>query len=230
MVALTKSQLLHHANYFGKRSVRGSTRKAVIIKGAGLYPLGSGITTFGTGIGNGMSIVTGGSIFSKIKELASPLLKRGTKALVQTAKTALSSQIDKIKDPKFKALAEAGLKTGEQLVDKALTGNKNLSAYTDILKSNLAENSGLAKDVAQQQAMQMLSKAVRGRPKKASAKGVGGGKTIQNTVAAVTDRKMKPNTLDMTTDNRQLTILKDIVRSRPIKPMGRTKGNGLSTF
>lgn len=220
MVALTKKQLLHSANYFGKRGVKGSNRKIVKVDGLGMQPFGSGagITTFGGGLGYGIELLSGGSLLSKLKKIASPLLKRGTKAILETAKQTAAKQIGKINDPKLKALAESGLKTGEELVSQALKGNTDLGKYQNVLKSNLESNKGLIKDVALEQGLKGVSKIMKK-----------GGRALPDTVGGVTDRKLKNETLNRATDNRQLTILKDIIRSKPINTKVN-RGMGLNTF
>lgn len=218
MVALTKKELLHQSLYFGKRSNKGSNRKRVIVQGLGISPFGDGIT-FGSGIGFGMNFMSGGSLLSKLKSVAAPLLKKGAKTLVDVTKSKVASQISKINDPSLKKLAEAGLKTGTELVDQALEGNKDLAKYQDILKSGLNDNKGLIKDTALSQGSKLASNLVKKK----------GGKALPDTVAAVTDRKLKPSTLNSTTDNRQLTLLKDIIRSKPITSKVN-RGSGLSYF
>lgn len=221
MVALNRKQLLHAANYFGKRGVKGSNRKIVSIDGMGLTPFGSGagITTFGGGLGYGIELLSAGSLLSKLKKLASPILKKGSKAILETAKQTATKQIGKINDPKLRALAESGLKTGEELVSQALKGNTDLSKYQNVLKSNLESNKGLIKDVALEQGLKGASKLLKGK----------GGRAMPDTVGGVTDRKLKDETLNRATDNRQLTILKDIIRSKPINTRVN-RGMGLSTF
>lgn len=225
MVALNRKKLLHAANYFGRRGVKGSNRKMIAIDGMGLTPFGSGagITTFGGGLGYGIELLSAGSLLSKIKKLASPILKKGSKAILETAKQTAAKQVGKIADPKLRALAESGLRTGEELVSSALKGNTDLSKMQNILKSNLDENKTLLKGVALEQGLKGASKLLKG-------KGYGyGGKALPDTVAGVTDRKLKSETLNRATDNRQLTILKDIIRSKPINTRVN-KGMGLSTF
>jgi hypothetical protein len=223
MVALTKSQLLRQSNYFGKRSLKGSNRKMVNIKGMGLAPFGQGMQTLGSGYGYGMNVISGGSILSALKSIAVPLLKKGTTALLGVGKSALANKAAQIKDPKLRALAEAGLKTGTELVGQALKGNKDLSKYQDVLKRNIGENTGLLGDVARQEAPKLLGKLTKG-------KGMKGGRALPDTVAGVTDRKLKPSTVNSTTDNRQLTLLKDIIRSKPVTTRVNKRGSGLSTF
>lgn len=218
MVALTKKELLHQSLYFGKRSNKGSNRKRVVVQGLGIAPYGEGIT-LGAGLGYGMNFMSGGSLLSKLKSVATPLLKKGAKTLVDTAKAKVATQIGKIQNPELKKLAEAGLKTGTELVDQALSGNKDLSKYQDILKSNLNDNKDLVKDVALSQGTKLASNLVKKK----------GGRAMNDTVGAVTDRKLKPSTVNGTTDNRQLTLLKDIIRSKPLNRKVN-RGSGLSYF
>lgn len=228
MVVLNKRHLLHQNLYFGKKQAKGSKRKVVNMKGYGIIPFGSGSSgsgmyTLGT-TGNGMSLqgsgmsLLGTGLLSKLKEFMKPLLKKGKTVAIQQAKNLLSQQVNRIKNPALKSLVQKGFDSGSDLLDSAMSGNKNLTKAAKNAALNL-----LTSPETMQLGMQGIKKLTgRGRP-------------VMNAVASATDRDAKRNSERYTQDNRQLTLLKDVIKSKPIttksdRTGGGMKGKGMYTL
>lgn len=234
MVVLNKKQLLHHNLYFGKRSVKGSKRKVVNLQGVGLIPLGQGLFTFGEG-GSGMTLL-GTGFLDKIKQLARPLLKTGKKVVLDAA----MSQLGRIKQPELRSLATKGLETlqGDD-IEKALRGQDRLGNIADLAKRGIKAAQPELLSLAQKG----IKRGMRSIPPPRRGRGVGGrismdqagdnANPMMDEVANVTDRALKKDSNSRTQDNRQLTLLKDVIRSKPIKTRTNRAGalgGGLMTL
>lgn len=218
MVVLNRKQLLHQNLYFGKKQAKGSKRKVLDLQGIGLYPLGSGMYTLGES-GKGMTLL-GTGLLQKLKMLASPLLKIGKKIAIDSA----MSQLSKIKQPELRSLAKKGLETAESGdIERALKGNDKLGNLAKLATSGIQSSTPELTRLAQ--------KGLRRGVKKVRGRGMDG-QPMLDEVANVSDRKLKKDSQNVTQDNRQLTLLKDIIRSKPIKTMsnraGGLQGSGMT--
>lgn len=220
MVVLNKAKLMRNSVYFGTKNVRGSNKKVVNLKGVGLIPFGDNSQTFGvTGkgmnlmgtTGNGMNLM-GTGLFSKLKSLAKPLLNKGKNELKKQA----NSYVNKIDNPLVKKLATTGLATTEKLVDAVMSGNTKLDNLKNITKMGAQQ---AVKDV-------VTGKGMRGSKMIQPSKNMA--HPLEDSVSSVTDRPFLKNNNNRTESNIQLTLLSDLIKSRPLTT--RTiKGSGLYT-
>jgi hypothetical protein len=223
MVVYNRRQLLKHALSHGSKAIKGSNQKVLKLHGLGIIPLGQGLYTFGsfnstaggmTPFGGGMSLF-GTGFFSKIKKLASPLIKKGKDIVLSSAKSQLSDAASKIKNPALRNLAQKGIDTGADLVDSAMKGNKDLAKYGDIFKKGVSGATPELSALANQgtlKGLQLLNKKIAPKPK---------GRGSSNNNLAVTDSAPTFNTNKVASaSNKQLTILRDYIQSAPIKGKG----------
>lgn len=207
--------------YFGKQQARGSKRKAVEMRGVGIVPLGmqgSGLFTFGQS-GRGMMLM-GTGFRSAIKGLLKPLLRRGRQEVIRAAQQG----IKRIRHPQLRGLAERGVDIVERGdIERALSENDKLGAIARLGMKEGREAAPELLKLAQEGARRGV-RAVRGR----------GAPVLDSAADIVTDRKQKASTQSTTKDNRQLTLLKDVMRSKPIKKRALrgagASGGGLTTL
>lgn len=217
MVVLSKKDLIRQSIYFGKQQARGSKRKAVDLKGVGIVPLGSsgsGLFTFGQS-GAGMTLM-GTGFRSAVKSLLGPLLRRGRQEVIRAAQHG----VKRIRQPQLRSLAQRGVDIAERGdIERALSENDKLGAISRLGMQEGREAAPELLKLAEMGAKRGL-RAVRGR----------GAPTLDSAAEIVSDRKQKANTQSTTKDNRQLTLLKDVMRSKPIKKRTIRAGGGLTTL
>jgi len=218
---LNKKQLLHQNLYFGKRQAMGSKRKVLQLHGIGAAPHGDKMTFAMQG--SGAFLHGEGSLLRKIKQLSHPLLKLGRKIAVDAA----MSQLGRIKQPELRGLAKKGLEAADRgAIEQALSGQDKLG--------NLAGLATRGLEAAEPELLRLAQKGVRRGLAGRRGRGVGGralAHPMMDEVANVTDRSLKKDGTQHTQDNRQLTLLKDVIRSKPIKTRtNRTVGGAAVTF
>lgn len=218
--------------------------------GQGAMVFGSGMALVGTGVFQKIKKIAHPLLKKGREELFKQLqkgAKKGKEKLIEEAKR----RSENIKNPQLQKLAQQGIKVGDVALEEALKGNKELSKYKDILKSGLEESKPTLVELGKEQAMKGLEKGLSKVGEKVGilpddlniTEGLGLSKMQQqkllkriaknrgrgmNTIASRTDQTPRHNTVDYTESNNELTLLKDIIRSKPAVKSSR--GSGLYNY
>lgn len=165
-------------------------------------------------MGSGVMIKGGsiGSLFRKGIKMLKPFAKKAgviaRDVILPKVVEAASSQISNIKDPALKKLAQKGLSTGSRVVDNAIRGNSDVNSYLDIMKE---EGRDLISDKnVQKKATQLVKNKSKGLSKYL-------GKGLDDfDVGGMRGAPLKSARSNVTKSNAQLTLLKDLIRSKPL--------------